>query len=287
MTTYNRRDLPHPTLKPARSDYEGYIVFRAEPAAIRRSAQNEDITIALKYWLNGSVLRWLIKTEQAHYHTLTECVATRLRESHRSHEDAHTIRLDARKYRGQVLIRPFIIASQAIGNMASDDWAATVRSLLPNGTSVPPGAILAIGAERSFDTETTSDLESYVDITPSQTVERGRFKVDLLGQRIVIQINPEDKTEIDRIRQDEDSLQALFPSMYQTAIEQAVRLHRRDDNVDKRWAVRIADKLNDHGLTSDDPEILEASSLDYAQQIMENPLTRIFNLQPDNQASED
>ena len=91
---------------------------------------------------------------------------------------------------------------------------------------------------------------------------------------------------MDRIRWDEDSRQALFPSIYQAAIEQAVRLHRRDDHVDKRWAVSIADKLNDQGLTCDDPEILEANSLDYAQQIMENPLTRIFNLQPDHQASE-
>ena len=176
MTTYNRRDLPHPTLKPAGSDYEGSIVFRSEPAAIRRSAQYEDITIALKYWLNSNVLRGLISTEQAHYQTLTECVATRLRESHRTHEDGHTIRLDARKYRGQVLVRPFIIASQPIENMASDDWAAAVRSLLPNGTAVPSGAILAIGAERSFDTETTSDLESYVDITPSADSRTGKVQ---------------------------------------------------------------------------------------------------------------
>ena len=176
MTTFNRRDLPHPTLKPAGSDYEETIFFRAEPAAIRRSAQAADISIALKYRLNSTVLRDLISSEKAHYHTLTECVATKLRESHRSNEDAHTIQLDAKKYRGQVLLKPFVIASQSIENIVNYDWTAGVKSLLPDGTSVPSGAILAIGAEKSFDTDTTTDLESYVEITPSQAVQRGRFQ---------------------------------------------------------------------------------------------------------------
>lgn len=238
MTTFNRRDLPHPTLKPGGSDYEGHIHFRAEPVAIRRSAQTDDISIALKYRLNSNVLRALIKAGQAHYHTLTECVSTKLRESHLFQEDVHTIRLDAKQYRGQVLIRPFVIASRSIKHIANDDWDLGIRQLLPNGTSIPNGAILAIGAEKSFDTDTTTDLESYVEITPSQTVERGRFKVDLTGQRIVILINPDDKPDIDRMRRDEDSLQILFPSMYQRAIEEAVRLHCKDENTDKRWATK-------------------------------------------------
>jgi hypothetical protein len=286
MTTFNRRDLPHPTLKPSGSDYEGHIHFRAEPAAIRRSAQTEDISIALKYRLNSNVLRALIEAGQAHYHTLTECVSTKLRESHLSEEDVHTIRLNAKRYCGQVLIRPFVIASQAIENIPNDEWGPGVRQLLPDGASVPNGAILAIGAEKSFDTDATTDLESYVEITPSQAVQRGRFNLDLSGQRIVILINPEDKPDIDRMRRDEDSLQALFPSMYQRAIEEAVRLHRKDEHTDKRWAARIADKLTDHDLVTDDPDILEANALDYAQQIMENPLSRITTLAPAQRASE-
>ena len=287
MTTFNRRDLPHPTLKPAGSDYEGTIFFRAEPAAIRRSAQAEDISIALKYRLNSTVLRDLIASGKAHYHTLTECAATKLRESHISNEDVHTIRLDAKQYRGQVLIKPFVIASQSIANIGSNEWAPGVKNLLPNGASVPSGAILAIGAEKSFDTDTTTDLESYVEITPSQIVQRGRFKVDLSGQRIVIQINPDDKPDLDRVRRDEDSLQALFPSMYQRAIEEAVRHHCKEEHADKRWAARIADKLSDYDLVSDDPEVLEANSLDYAQQIMDNPLARITTLAAAHQASEE
>ena len=37
---------------------------------------------------------------------------------------------------------------------------------------------------------------------------------------------------------------------------------------------------------TDDPDILEANALDYAQQIMENPLSRITTLAPAQRASE-
>ena len=287
MTAFNRRDLPHPTLKPSGSDYETHIYFQAEPVAIRSVAQTGHISIALKYSLNSDILCSLVEARAAHYHTLTECVSTELRESHTSYDAAHTIRLDARQYRGQVLIKPFVIASQAIEKIANNDWVPRVRELLPNGAAVPSGAILAIGDEKSFDTDTTTELESYVEITPSQAVQRGRFKVDVSGQRIVILINPEDKPDIDRMRHDEDSLQTLYPSMYQRAIEEAVRFHRLEEHTDKRWAVRIADKMAEHGLAADDPDILEANALDYAQEIMENPLSRITMLANDRHVSED
>ena len=190
MTTYNRRDLPHPTLKHERnrSDYEAHIAFNAELVAIRRSADAGEITIALKYGLNSLVLRNLVELRQAHYHTLTECVATRLRESHRTSEVAQTIRLDANQYQGQVLVRPFIIASVDISEMGTDDWNQVIKALLPKGTAVPRGAILAIGQEKTFEPDASADAESYVEIAPSQSVEPKRFRIDLSGQRIVIQI---------------------------------------------------------------------------------------------------
>ena len=286
MTTFNRRDMPHPTLKPGGADYDSKISFSAEPAAIRRSAQTGEIIIALKYGLNSTVLRNLIENEQAHYHTLTECVATKLRESHRSQEDTQTIILSSVQYRGQVLIRPFIVASEDISAIDNDDWAPWIREMLPNGAPVPKGAILAIGPEKSFDTDDTSELESYVEIAPSQAVDQGRFKIDLSGQRIVILIHPEDKPDIDRVRGDEDTRSALFPSMYQRAIEEAIRQHRKDENTGKRWASRISDKLAEHDLETEDPDILEANSLDYAQQIMENPLARITALMTSRQERE-
>ena len=275
MTTYNRIELPHPILKPGNNDYEVNIRFKADPVAIRHSAQAKEIIIGLKYTLNSPVLNNLIQDGRAQYQTLTECVATRLRELHHCSEDIHTIRLNTDQYHDEVQLRPFIIATTDISVISNDDWIPDIKALLPNGTDVPSGAILAIGPENTFNLNTAAEYESYIDIAPSTAVEPQRFKIDLSGQRIVILIHPQDKLDIDRLRQDEDSRQNLFPSIYLNAIEQAVRQHRQDEHVGKRWSRRIAEKLAENNIAADDQEILQANSLDYAQQIMDNPLARI------------
>jgi hypothetical protein len=288
VTTYNRRDMPHPTLKAEQgsSDYETPIAFNAELVGLRRSAEAGEISIALRYGLNSPVLRNLIQTQQAHYHTLTECVATKLRESHRTHQETQLIQLKSDQYQGPVTIRPFILASVDIAKISNVDWKQPFRELLPDGTPVPRGSILAIGREKTFDPDASTELESIIEIAPSQAVERNRYKIDLSGQRIVIQINPDDKPDIDRVRRDEEALQALYPSMYQRAIEEAVRQHRKDEHSDKRWASRIADKLAEHNIDTDE-EILDAHSLEYTQQIMENPLARITTPAENRQPDED
>ena len=289
MTSYNRRDLPHPTLKPelTNRDYRPNIAFNAELVGLRRSAEAGEISIALKYGLNSPVLRNLVEEERAHFHTLTECVATRLRDSHSTFQETQLIRLKADQYQGQVTIRPFIVASADIPQIRNDDWNETLRELLPDGTPVPKGAILAIGREKTFDPDASKELESFIEIAPSQAVERNRYRIDLSNQRIVIQINPDDKADIDRVRSDEETLQALYPSMYQRAVEEAVRQHRKDEHSGKRWSSRIADKLAEHNIDTEEEDILEANSLEYAQQIMENPLARITTPAEDRQVDED
>ena len=277
MTTYNRRNLPHPTLRPNGTDYVAQSFFACEPLAIRRSAQSEEITVAVRYSQNSPGLNKLIESGTAQYQCLTECVVTLLRELHRSTSRNHTIRLSSTKYQGQVILRPFIIATADIPEFRCSDWAPSIQKLLIEGAATPVGSILAIGQEATFDVNTAVDQESYIEITPSQDVESSRFKIDLSGERIVIQINPDDKPAVDRIRQDEESLQSLFPSMYQRAIEEAIRQHLKEDHAGKRWAVRIAETLADHQLETDDSDLLDANSLDYAQQIMQNPLARIIS----------
>ena len=287
MTSYNRRELPHPTLNPGGDDYQTHIRFGAALQTIRLNAQAREITIAVKYELNSPVLTSLIDEGQAHYHSLTQCLSTRLRESHRSSDAAHTIHLDANKYHGEVFLRPFIIAATDIPAISNRDWDPVIRELLPQGASVPAGAILAIANEKAFNLDMTEEQESYIDIIPSEDVEPKRFKISLSDERIGILINPDDRPDIERIRQDQDQIQKLFPSMYLNAIEQAVRYHQKDEHQGKRWSRRIADKLAEYNIPVDDKEVLEANSLYYAQQIMENPLARITAPSENSHASEE
>ena len=68
----------------------------------------------------------------------------------------------------------------------------------------------------------------------------------------------------------------LWPSMYQTAIEKAVRNHTVEDNSEKTWAKTVAKATQEHEIDTSNLEDLQENSLIYAQQIMGNPLQRIM-----------
>lgn len=61
MTTYRRRNFPHPTLKPSGGDYDPSIFFRPEiKGKIKRSDQPPEFTIEMEYQTNSEVLKELI-----------------------------------------------------------------------------------------------------------------------------------------------------------------------------------------------------------------------------------
>lgn len=276
MTTRNGLDLPHPTLSPWGTDYKTSVKFSGAPQLIRM-IDGSRIIIPMKYELTSESLRDLIDSGAAAFATQTDCAATITRETHRSVDYAHTIEIDASAYAERVYIRPYVIAARNLENFHCADWNEDLQELLPsNGLSLPSGSILAIAAANHFDRNEQTQIESAVDIAPVASVLPGRFKINLDGQRIVIQVNPENKPTIDRVRKSKLA-DGLWPSMYQRAIEEAVRQHMDTEHSAKRWADLIALALNKASIDASDPELLEANSLDYTQQLLENPLQRSLN----------
>ena len=239
--------LPHPTLKPAGSDYE-----REHPLPSRAGCnpafcpERKTSRIALKYRLEQcNVLRSLwSQTGQAHYHTLTECVSTKLRESHRLRTRMPTpygwTRIGTR---GQVLIRPFVVASQAIERhrRTMNGFPRRQANVAQPARQCQTEPSWPVGAEKSFDTRRHDRLwrATYRDYAfpsrPAREVQcrpvRATDRHPDLAQRTsqTLTVFVATKTHSKR----------LFPSMYQRAIEEAVRLHRKDEHADKRWAARI------------------------------------------------
>ena len=273
MTTYNSREMPHPVLKPGGRDYQKESGFSAK-VDMRRMPDVQQIAIGVQYELGSEGLHSLIQSEKAQYQTLVQCVNTRTRQTHRTTKNMHRFDLDSQEYHGVLDLLPMVIATQET-SLNMSDWSDTIRSILPNGTTVPTGAILAIANRQVFDLSNEPEYASLIDIVPSPNTQPNQFKVNLEGERIAIQINPDDRLKIERIRRDEDQVQKLFPSAYLSAIDKAVRAHQDDEHQDKRWAIRISQKLAEHELDVD-CEILQENSLDYAQVIMDSPLGRII-----------
>ena len=272
-STYNSREMPHPVLKPQGQDYQPSSGFTAK-VDIRRMPETSLIAVGIQYELKSDGLEKLIQEEKASFQTLIQCVATRTRQAHSTQSKMHRIDLNAREYYQSVDLFPMIIAAQEI-QMDCTDWNPGIKSMLPNGTNVPHGAILAIANRHALDLDTDHEYASLIDLVPNPNIERSRFNISLDGERIAIQVNPQDKPNIDRVRKSEDQSQNLYPSVYLSAIEKAVRSHMNDDHQTKRWAMKIREKLAEQGIDPD-PEVLQDNSLEYAQIVMGSPLGMII-----------
>ena len=70
--------------------------------------------------------------------------------------------------------------------------------MAPNGFTIEPAMILAIGNIHEVDIDETANASSVVDIRPGKEVARGEFKIDFAQPHIVVYVSPEDFPLIDR-----------------------------------------------------------------------------------------
>ena len=287
MTTHNRREIPHPVLKPGGTDHQPGIRFEAKVPSVQRTSEDGRVHIAVEFDLNEPTMLELIEQSKAAYVALTDCVTSRIRERHTTQEKRETVTIEAAKYAGEVKIQPFVVTLTPVEGFRSDHWSPWMKAVLPQGVDLPAGAILAVGDERTFTLGETAELQSCIQIVTSDAVLPGTWSISLEHDHIHIQVNLQDKAAIDRIRSNEDRQQTLWPSIYQSAVEQAIRRHTREEHTGKRWAGVIARKLEEHEIGTADSEVLADNSLAYAQQVMENPLTRITEERQNGEESDE
>ncbi len=269
------KEVPHPLLSGRSSDYAADCHFLAEPEAIRRTG-SDNIAIVLDYIVSAPSIVSLIDSDKAIFCAVVECASTKTREAFVSEEFRHPITLDASIYTGAVKIRPHITARDPIMGFYSDDWRAGIKEMLPNGIFLPAGAILGRSAVIDFDAGGLVSGESFFEIAPAVHIEKGMYDIDIDGERITIQVCPDDLPAINSIRNMDDRKNApIWMGIYQRAVEEGVRKHRNEEHVNKRWALNIAKQLSDADMETHDVDILEARALEYAQRLMRNPLNRI------------
>ena len=272
----SRRNFPHPVLSPVNQDYQEGYGFSANVRNVRRSEDHRTIVIAVEYQLNEPTLAEMIRRQDARYITLTICPTTRVRDSHPCSEERQEIVLEAARYREELRIESLITTTREIPRFHSPHWAPELREFLPEGARIPSYAILALSNPTITNTEDSQHIESCVTITPSENTPPGEFDVSLDDDLIAISINPGDTPTLQRMRGNEESQKKLWPSMYLTAIERAVREHRDEEHRGKRWTQAVEARIQEAGLEPADNEILKAKSLSIAQKLMEQPLRRII-----------
>lgn len=278
MTLKPNSKPPYPVLSAlTRADYDAkssyYAVF-----VVRRQI-GDAITIATQHQLASPGIRELINAGQAQYAVHVKCRDTRIRSLHQSDQPNQTVKLNDREYAGRSTIQPLVIATSGIANWQAADWSPRTKNILPQGISIQSAALLAAGAREQFTTDDLGAGDSIVQLAPTDAIMPGHVDFDLEGDKVVIKVHPETYQDIRRMQANENFAAALWPGLYQQAIQLAVRCHRQEDCQSRRWAANIRRRL-DHTLDyrPDDDEIASRDFY-YAQLIMDNPLSKLLTIQ--------
>lgn len=276
MTTWNSREIPYPLLAPWTDDY-GDKEFRAVvPHAILNNGK--DISLTIKYQLTSQYLLDLISAGKAHYLALVSCSKTSIRFAYPSTQDEDVHVLDATDYSESIELRPYIATAENINGFASDEHAPEFGLFKRGGFDIPPASILAVGEPSRVTLEEGDSPNSVVDLVSNPKIDDGRFEVDLTDHRIKVYVSPNDKNQIEAIRERDremtgSEMATLFPSIYLCAVTEALR--NLSEHPEARWVRTMRESIAKHNINVDDEE-LKDNALSHAQTLMDRPVGRLL-----------
>lgn len=277
MSHRNHCTMPHPVLSKQRQDYAAECWFRIITPQTMLAAGGKEIAITIKYLLNSPTLLNLIAEGQASYVAVVECTPTYRRESYstRAEDGEDLLLLRRAEWQGTLTLTPYVATTEVIQAFTAPEHSPLIKALAPNGTDLPAGAILAIGDITEVELDSDTGVESIFDLAPNRQISAGTFTVDLTGQRISINLHPDDLAGVNAARHQDHQEPLLHQALYLHALDRAIR--NLPDHTGKRWATVVRHRLEEHNINAEADELAENSDR-YAQLIFQNPLARMLEV---------
>ena len=102
--------------------------------------------------------------------------------------------------------------------------------------------------------------------------------MDLTDHRIKVYVSPNDKNQIEAIRERDremtgSEMATLFPSIYLCAVTEALR--NLSEHPEARWVRTMRESIAKHNINVDDEE-LKDNALSHAQTLMDRPVGRLL-----------
>lgn len=267
--SFRNRNLGYPVL--TASDLPDYTAggFDIEPPQAYGNAAGVSLRIA--YRLDSAYLSSLVAQGGAALQTLIVGDGAFLREATPPTDQLiqqHT--LDRNRWAGTVEMMPYLTATKRITGFASAEHDPEFGLIAPDGFTIEPAMILAVGNVHAVDIDETAGATSVVDIQPDKDVPRGEFRIDLAQPHIIVYVAPDDFPLIDRAIIDprDARRQSLWPSIYLLVISEGISKlpdYRRDDYA---WTRSVERALHQSGYDPEDEEALRNYALQYAQRII-------------------
>lgn len=263
--------LPHPVLRPGGGlDYSKECDFGLEIAAGGSKRTSDGLVkIDASFTLVSPTLVEMINEGTAKYLLLATCAKTYYRNVILSDTQKILVEIPVNDLAGTLRLTPYVIASEDLTWFVGREHDPEIKKFQAKSGRIPSGSILAIGAPHEIEMEEIGTIMSAIQLIPNDKIEEGRYEIDDRGDFIVIGLN--NKTHADVVHMRGRIKDLLYPSVYQAAIEYALR--KIDDEPDSKWAKALQKTLEEHNIKGDD---IKENENHYAQVIMGDPLGRML-----------
>ena len=282
MSTINNRLIPHPVLVPNGVDYNESCEFSLILKRVHRTPDGK-ISMDLIYNLTSPTLMDMISRHEARFISVIECPGTYYRDSHSTTRQTDLWELPAADYASKVSITPYIVTTSAITQFRAKEHSEEINLLIPKGINLPTGSILAIGNQLEIEIDDIGTVGSAINLTRNSRVPEGQYIINTESELINIEVNPKTHQQLADLRRSDENI--LWPSLYLSAVEQAIRDLENGNNC--RWARALRNTLDQYGIEYEDHSKLAQNSSMYAQIITGSPLNRILTVQPDVEPDND
>ena len=284
--SFRNRNLGYPLLTPEPRDYTSGG-FDIDPPDAQRGSNS--VQIQITYRLESAYLNQLVDQEDAAFQTLITSSGCFLRES--TQKTANPVQqhsLDLGLWTGTIEMMPYLTATKKITGFTSEEHDPEFAMIEPQGFTIEPPMILAIGNIHEVDIDEAANAISVVDIQPNPTLQPGEIKLDFAQPHIMVYVSPSDHRQIWRAIGDprDSRQQSLWPSLYLHVMTEGIR--KLPDYQDFAWVSAFERALRKSGYDPEDNDALRNEAFQYAQRIIYDEKMRYpLGLMLDSFAAED
>lgn len=257
----------HPVLRPGGFDY---IEGRHFEMTINESMCNAEGTVRIcaTLDLDSTTLNQLIKDQEATFLVIIQCAKTYYRRIKTFDGPDIAMEMPSGNLAGTLRLTPYVVASKDLEWIASDEHEDEIRDT-QGGDQIPKGSVLAVGASHEVEMDEIGTIQSAIKMQRNERVKEGRYAVNAVGDFVVIELGPRTYANVARIRERQREL--LYPSIYQAAVEYAIR--KMGDEPGRKWSKALRKTFEDQKIS--DKEI-EDNPNKCAQVILGDPLGQMI-----------
>lgn len=260
------RAFPYPVLRPRSEDYMDCAIQTL--VELEPSADNQSIKAVVKLDVSVPELVQLIIEEKAVYSAVFACRNTYYRKAISSSNNVFSEVFAAGSLRDQVMIYPYIAATQTITGFTSP----LINPEFGDGPfSFPLGAALAVDEPQAVFVERDAfqPISSCFFLVANENLPSHQWQLNLEEDNVHIALHPNLKARIDNARNNPQNRAMLLNSIYFAAVVQCLTtLKEKDESVrERRWANVFTQRLADQNL-----DLAAHQEIWLAQQLMHSPV---------------